>query len=86
LDKNINDMDKVKWIVLEENPKPDDYIAVMVADVNRNLIIEKKPCSVHNNRDDAMARARELRQIFGVKKIKLFYIEGHSETVFIGKA
>jgi hypothetical protein len=77
-------MDKVKWIVLEESPKPDDYIAIMVADVKRNLIVEKKPCSIHTNSEDAIARARELRQIFGVRKIKFFYFDGHSETVFIG--
>jgi hypothetical protein len=75
-------MEKVKWIVLEENPKPDDYIAVMVADTNRNLVLEKRPCSVYIRVEDAMKRARELRQMFSVRKIKLFYMDGHSETVY----
>jgi hypothetical protein len=78
-------MRKKKWIVSEENPDPDDYIAVMVADAERILVFESRPSSVYEDGNSAMMRARELRSIFGVSKIKVFYFEGHSETIYTGK-
>ncbi len=32
-----------KWVVLEENPKPDEYIAVIAVDENRLSKLERKP-------------------------------------------
>jgi hypothetical protein len=71
-----------KWIVLEENPWPDNYIVIMVAEETRVLKVEKRPCSVFTNDKDALQRARELQKQFGAKSIKIFYLDGHSETIY----
>lgn len=63
----------MKWIVLEENPSQDQYIAVMVADENKTLRIEKKPCSIFKTSEEAMYRARQLRELYNVHSIKIFY-------------
>ncbi|MBX2964098.1 MAG: hypothetical protein KF687_16415 [Cyclobacteriaceae bacterium] len=64
----------MKWIVLEENPKADNYIAVVLSDRFKKLQVEKKAHAVFENVDDALKRARELRNIYGVKTIKLFQL------------
>jgi hypothetical protein len=71
----------MKWIVLEENPRPDNYIAIMAAEEDRKLQIEKKPCSIFDSCDKAMYRARELRQKYKVSSIRLFQQDGVSVTV-----
>jgi len=71
----------MKWIVLEENPKPDLYIAVIAVNEERILKVESKPCSIFLTRDEALARARELRDTFKVRKIRIFYMEGNSAFV-----
>jgi hypothetical protein len=48
----------MKWIVLEENPQPDNYIAVMVAEENRVLRAESKPCAIFKSSDEAILHAR----------------------------
>ncbi|MBY0434468.1 MAG: hypothetical protein K2U26_10195 [Cyclobacteriaceae bacterium] len=71
----------MKWVVLEENPKPDNYIAVMVVNEERSLLLEKKPCSVFMQGEPAMERARMLRDQFKVRSIRVFHWEGHSQIV-----
>ena len=72
-------MSLMKWIVLEENPKPDEYIAViMVTDKHQRLQLQGKASSTFLNGEDAMNRARELRDFFGVKMIRVFHWESHS--------
>jgi hypothetical protein len=71
----------MKWIVLEENPMPDNYIAIMAADSQRITTLEKKPCSVYTSCEKAMQRARELRDLYKVKSIRLFQQEGLSSLV-----
>ncbi|MCZ8214643.1 MAG: hypothetical protein O9262_00310 [Cyclobacteriaceae bacterium] len=71
----------MKWIVLEENPMPDNYIAIMAAEADRILQLEKKQCSVFDSCDKAMERARELRQKYKVPSIRLFQQEGISALV-----
>ena len=68
----------MKWIVLEENPMPDNYIAIMAAEESRVLQLEKKPCSIFDTCDKAMDRARELRQKYKVPNIRLFHQDGVS--------
>jgi hypothetical protein len=41
----------MKWIVLEKNSQPDNYIAVMVAEEERILRAESKPCAVFKSSD-----------------------------------
>jgi hypothetical protein len=71
----------MKWIVLEENPMPDNYIAIMAAEADRTLQLEKKQCSVFDSCDKAMDRARELRQKYKVPSIRLFQQDGISALV-----
>ncbi len=75
-------MKTVKWIVLEDDPKPDNYIAIMVADETRILIAQRRPCSIYTNDKDAIERARQLRVLFGAKHIRVFHIDGHSESIY----
>ncbi len=71
----------MKWIVLEENPKPDLYIAVIAVNEERILKVERKPCSIFLTREEALVRARALRDIFKVKNIRIFYMEGNSAFI-----
>jgi hypothetical protein len=64
----------MKWIVLEENPTADQYVAVVVADQAKKLKIELKPHSVHASGEAALVRARALRDAFGVPAIKIFSV------------
>lgn len=68
----------MKWVVLEENPKPDNYIAVVITETMKKLKIESQAHSVYNDGDEALARARELRDQFGVRLIRIFHSESHS--------
>ncbi len=68
----------MKWVVLEENPKPDEYIAIMVTDDIQKLQIEEKAHSVFSNGEDALKRALELKVYFGVKTTRIFQWESHS--------
>jgi hypothetical protein len=73
----------MKWIVLEENPKPDQYIAVIAVDEERFLRIESKPCSKFLTSDEALVRARQLGKIYNVKRIRMFYLEGNSSSSLV---
>jgi hypothetical protein len=70
-----------KWVVLNENPKPDDYIAVMIADAERMLKIERQPCAVFTNGESAMEYARLLQKQFQIRRIRIFHLDGHSENI-----
>lgn len=71
----------MKWIVLEENPKPDLYISVISVDEDRATKIESKPCSIYKTSDEALARARKLRDIFKVRSIRVFHLDGNSAFI-----
>jgi hypothetical protein len=71
----------MKWIVLEENPQPDNYIAVMVADESRVLRTESKPCAIFKSSDEAILHARQLRELYKVRNIRIFYMESSSAFV-----
>lgn len=71
----------MKWIVLEENPKPDNYIAVVLAENEKRLQLQNRPHSVFADRDLALTRAQELRAFFGVRSIRVFQSEGCSYTI-----
>ncbi|MEQ8808082.1 MAG: hypothetical protein RIE59_03355 [Imperialibacter sp.] len=68
----------MKWIVIEENPKPDDYIAIMVANEVDQLHIEEKAYSVFGTGEEAISRSMLLKQKFGTKTTRIFHWEGHS--------
>jgi hypothetical protein len=71
----------MKWIVLEENPKPDLYIAVIAVDEERILKVMSKPCSIFHTSDEALVRARQLRDTFNVRSIRIFYMDGNSAFI-----
>lgn len=68
----------MKWVVLEGNPKPDNYIAVVLTETMKKLKLESQAHSVYNDGDEALARARELRDQFGVRLIRIFHSDSHS--------
>lgn len=68
----------MKWIVLEENPQPDNYIAVMVAEEGRILRAESNPCTVFKSSEQALSHARSLREQHKVRNIRVFYMESNS--------
>jgi hypothetical protein len=66
----------MKWVVLEEDPKLDNYIAVIITETIKK--IEAQAHSVYRDGDEALARARQLRDQYGVKMIRIFNTENHS--------
>ena len=74
-------MKTVKWIVLEDDPKPDNYIAILVAEEARILKAQSRPCSIFNDDKQAIQRARQLQTTYGAKTIRIFYMEGRSEIL-----
>lgn len=67
-----------KWIVLEEDPRPDEYIAVIAVNEERLVKMEMKPRTVFETSEEALKRARLLRECFNVKGIRIFFEEGNS--------
>ena len=70
-----------KWVVMEENPKPDEYIAVIAVDEHRLPQLKQRPCSTYETSEQALVRARLLREYFNVPSIRIFYIEGNSSIL-----
>jgi hypothetical protein len=68
----------MKWIVFEENPKPDNYIAVVALEEGRVLASERNPCSTFKTKEEALVRAYELRKQYNLKRVRIFYSEGNS--------
>ncbi len=63
----------MKWIVMEENPKPDNYIAIVLTEKPTKMKIENQAHSVFDNGDQALERARKLREEYGVRTIRIFH-------------
>jgi hypothetical protein len=66
----------MKWVVVEENPKPDNYIVVILTDTTRKLHLQARAHTVYDDGDRALARARQLRDQFGVRIIRIFQNDG----------
>ncbi|CAN5236582.1 hypothetical protein BH09BAC3_BH09BAC3_23820 [soil metagenome] len=71
----------LKWIVLDENPKPDNYIAIIMSDEARKLKIHIKACSIFDEEYKAICHAKDLRKQHNVKSIRIFYIDGCSKII-----
>jgi hypothetical protein len=67
----------MKWVVFEEDPKPDNYIAVVITETGKKLKIEAHAHSCYSDGDEALARARQLRNQYGVNVIRIFNNENH---------
>ena len=66
------------WIVIEDPPRPDDYIAIMAPGWDGQTLV---PHSSHHSELSAADRARYLMDKFEAKKIKIFYPNGRSRTM-----
>jgi hypothetical protein len=64
----------MKWIVLEEDPQADDYVAVIVTEEDRVLTVESQPCTIYKSSEEALLRARYLREQFKVSSVRIFYV------------
>lgn len=67
-----------KWRVIEDNPRPDDYIVIMAPGWDGETLI---PYSEHSSEISAAVRARVLMGKFEAKKIKIYYPDGRSKTL-----
>lgn len=65
----------MKWIVLEEDFHQNDYIAIVAAPPQKRLNIENGKCSIFSSIDQAMSRARELRERYRINSIRIFQSE-----------
>ncbi len=72
----------MKWVVLEDNPKPDNYIGVIMLGDGQPININKNTAyTVFFNRQAAISRALELKRRYEVKGIRIFYPEGNSKNI-----
>lgn len=65
----------MRWIVIEELKLISDYIPVLAASEHKRLQLENQKCSVFPTLEKAMVRARELRDLYSVRSIRLFHQE-----------
>jgi hypothetical protein len=68
----------MKWIVLEDDLRTGDYIAVVATPEWRKLRLEDKPHRAFTNRSSAIAHASRLKEVIGAKAIRVFHQEGIS--------
>ena len=71
----------MKWIIIEDDPRPDDYIAALVVRDQKVLFAPLVRHSVFEDKESAMSKATELKKRYRAKGIRIFYPEGHSEKV-----
>ena len=74
-------MKKRKWYVCEENPRPDDYIAVCRNGENMHGLDNSSTYKGFCTKHEALLYAKELLQSFQLRKIRLFFPDGHSEII-----
>ena len=67
-----------QWRVIEDHPRPDDYIVIMAPGWDGETLIDH---SDHPTELSAQGRARYLMDKFEAKKIKIFYPDGRSRTL-----
>lgn len=73
------------WIVVDENPWPDDYIPVFVkpkVDANE-MLLKFGAIRLFDNKKDALDYANQLKEKFNSNTIRVFYPEGYSKNVTI---
>lgn len=67
-----------KWVVIEDHPRPDNYIVIMAPGWDGETIV---PYSTHHSEISAAGRARYLMDKFDARRIKIFYPDGRSRTL-----
>jgi len=63
------------WRVLEEHPRPDNYIAIIGPDLSNEIAV---PHSTYSSREAAINRGKQLLNRYSVRNIKIFHINGTS--------
>jgi len=72
----------MKWLVLEDNPKPDNYIGIIaLRDEQKVDLDESTAYTLYHNRKEAVSRAFALKERYQVRGIRIFFSEGHSKNV-----
>ena len=70
------------YIVYDENPKPENYVAIFARKaVKRDEFRRKDMIRTFQSLEEAIAFANTLKLKYGVSHIRVFYEEGHSQTL-----
>ncbi|MEM7551959.1 MAG: hypothetical protein AAF363_19915 [Bacteroidota bacterium] len=71
------------WIVIEDDPKPDKYIPILVRSQVSVIELEAKfsKVKVFDNEAGALEFADQLKVIYAVESVRLFYPEGISKKL-----
>jgi hypothetical protein len=72
--------DKI-WLIDEEDPKPDPYIAILVCEREFMERANKKAYKICHDAKEALHNATELKKKYAVKQIRIFYPNGISFIV-----
>lgn len=73
------------WIIVDENPWPDEYIQVIVkqkADTTE-LLKQFESIKLFDNEESAFDYAKEIKEKFKANTIRIFYPEGHSKNIAV---
>ncbi|WPP52032.1 hypothetical protein [Catalinimonas niigatensis] len=69
------------WLVDEEDPRPDQYIAILICENEMIERANKKAYKKCHNAKEALSTASELKKKYGVKQIRIFSPNGVSFIV-----
>lgn len=72
------------YLVQNENPRPDSYIAIFIRSSLKELE-DRNRYEIFRSRNKAVERAEKLAEKFSVQTIRLFHEEGYSENIKRGK-
>jgi len=69
------------FFVAEEDPKPDNYIAIFVRKSREKDFDGKERFKLFASQEKALVFAQQLKEKYGISTIRLFYEEGHSRIL-----
>jgi hypothetical protein len=67
----------MKWLVIEDNPKPDKYVAILAYHIYPQAV----NFSEHHNFDAALNRARNLVKKYNARHVRIFFQDKPSVTI-----
>ncbi|MCU0321035.1 MAG: hypothetical protein MUE72_01390 [Chitinophagaceae bacterium] len=70
----------VRWLVIDENPKPDNYIPIFET-TSKTILYSEKSNKVYDDKNDAIKQAQTLKDKYNVSRIKIFLANGLSENI-----
>lgn len=68
------------WIVISEDPRPDNYIAILEMS-NLNSLSSNITGEIFRNIEEAVNHAEVLRKRYRVHGLRLFYENGYSKMI-----